>query len=59
MVGAGEYLSVEDATEKIVKTGKCISPVASLVEKYEKKYRKFQQMYPALKNVFHGIGNQV
>ena len=58
MVGAGEYSSVKDAVEKIVKTGKCIFPVDTLVEKYNKKYCIFKQIYPALKNVFQGVGNQ-
>ena len=58
MVGAGEYLSVEDTAEKIVKTGNRISPMASLVEKYEKKYRVFKQIYPAIRGVFQHIGNQ-
>ena len=57
-VGAGEYFSVEEAVDKTVKTENCIYPVLSLVEKYEKKYRIFKKLYPALTNVFADMGNE-
>ena len=52
MVGAGEYQSVEQATATIVKTKESVMPSQELVEKYESKYTKFKQLYPALKNLF-------
>ena len=55
MVGAGEYQSVEQATATIVKTKESIIPSQELVEKYESKYAKFKQLYPALKNMFNNI----
>ena len=58
MVGADAYSSVEEAADKIVKTSNSIIPQASLVEKYEKRYQKFKQIYPALKSVFQSMSNQ-
>ncbi len=52
-VGCGEYASVEEAAEKLVKVVDTVEPEAELVEKYEKQYRKFKKIYPALKEVFH------
>lgn len=50
-VACGEYKSVEEATEKIVKVENTIEPEAELVALYEQKYRKFTKIYPALKGV--------
>ena len=51
-VACGEYKSVEDAAAKIVKTVGTIEPVPELVEKYEKRYQKFKEIYPACKPLF-------
>jgi len=52
MVAAGEYESVSEAAEKIVKTADVIMPDDSLTVKYEKKYKIFKELYPALKSSF-------
>lgn len=52
MVGANEYLSIDDAVNNIVSIKETILPTADLTEKYEQKYLKFKKLYPALKNVF-------
>lgn len=49
MVGAGEYASVEEAADCIVKISETVYPDKSALEKYEKKYKKFRKLYPALK----------
>lgn len=54
-VACGEYASVEAAAKAIVKVVDTIEPEPALVEKYEKKYRQFAQIYPALKDVFKVI----
>lgn len=51
-VGCGEYASVEEAAEKIVRVVDTIEPEPGLVEKYEKKYQKFRMLYPAVKGIF-------
>lgn len=51
-VGCGEFKSVEEAAEKIVKVKGVIKPQADLVEKYEEKYQKFKKIYPTVKELF-------
>ena len=51
-VACGEYANVEEAAEKIVKVVDTVEPEASLVEKYEKRYQQFKQIYPTCKELF-------
>ena len=55
MVGCGEYASVEEAANAIVKVLDTQKPDPELVAKYEEKYQKFRQIYPACKPVFESI----
>ena len=57
MVGAGEYDSVLDASEQIVKVSEVIRPTMQLVEKYREKYEVYREIYPALKQVYGKISN--
>ncbi len=57
-VGCGEYASVEEATEKIVKVSEKLSPDADLVKKYEVKYNVWRKIYPALKDAFDDIATK-
>ena len=52
MVGGKEYASIQEAVSNIVSVKERIFPTKELTDAYEKKYRKFKQLYPALKNVF-------
>ena len=52
MVGAGEYESVEQATNNLVTTSSKIDPDDKILAKYNEKYNYFQKLYPALKDVF-------
>ncbi|MBQ8884751.1 MAG: xylulokinase [Clostridia bacterium] len=52
MVGTGEYASVEEAAEKVVKVKSSVFPDSETARKYERKYRVFKELYPALKNAF-------
>ena len=52
MVGCGEYASVEEAAFAIVKVTDTEKPDPALVSEYEKRYRVFKSLYPALKPVF-------
>lgn len=54
-VGCKAFDSVEQAAKMLVKMRKKETPDPILVGKYEKKYRKYQQLYPALKNVYDGM----
>lgn len=51
-VGCGEYRDVYDAAEKIVKYGKSYLPDRELTAKYEERYKKFREIYPAVKELF-------
>ncbi|MBQ7225068.1 MAG: xylulokinase [Clostridia bacterium] len=52
MVGYGEYNSVLEATEKLIKTKDVTEPDPELVAKYNEKYNTFKKLYPALKDVY-------
>ena len=52
MVGAGEYASVEEATEKTVNYTEVAFPDEATVKKYNAKYEVFKALYPALKDVY-------
>ncbi len=52
MVGCGEYASLDEATEKLIKIKDSILPNEKLVEMYNKKYNVFKQIYPALKDIY-------
>lgn len=54
-VACGEYASVEEAAEKIVKIAGTVEPEADLVAKYEERYQQFKKIYPACKPVFDAI----
>jgi xylulokinase len=54
-VGCGEYSSVEEAANKIVKVVDTVEPEAELVEKYEERYQKFRQIYPSVKGLFQTL----
>ena len=52
MVGTGEYATVKEATDRIVKEKSSVLPEKDLTEKYEAKYQKFKKLYPCLKSWF-------
>ena len=51
-VACGEYASVEDAAAKLVKVIDTVEPTPELVEKYEKRYQQFKEIYPACKPLY-------
>ena len=54
-VGCGEFASVEEAAEKLVKVVDTVEPEADLVAKYEERYQKFKKIYPTLKGLFQEL----
>ncbi|MCQ2537322.1 MAG: xylulokinase [Lachnospiraceae bacterium] len=54
-VGCGEYKDVATAAGEIVKVKETLAPEKELVEKYEKRYNVWKQLYPALKTVFDDV----
>lgn len=55
MVGADEYQTVGEATEKLVKIKETVTPDADVIKKYEQKYKIFAELYPALKKNFFNM----
>ena len=55
MVGCGEYKTVLEATNVLIKTKDVTEPDSVLVEKYNKRYESFVKLYPALKEVYKQI----
>lgn len=51
-VANGEFASVKEATEKIVRVNGTTHPKPELVEKYQAGYEKFRKMYPALQDIY-------
>lgn len=47
-----EYRDVEEAAEKLVKVIDTVEPEEELVKKYEKRYKKFKEIYPVCKPLF-------
>ena len=56
MVAAGKYATVDAACAELVKTASSVYPDAGLAAIYEKKYRHFRKIYPALKDFFAETG---
>ena len=52
MVGYGEYNTVKDAAQTIVKVKETVYPDEQIAKMYEKRYNVFRKLYPALKDVF-------
>ena len=51
-VGSGEYSSVEEACQNIIKEVEVTKPLLENIETYEKSYSVFKEIYPALKNIY-------
>ena len=54
-VACGEFASVEEAAEKLVKVVDTIEPDPELVEKYNDRYAKFAKIYPTVKGLFDEV----
>ena len=51
-VGCGEYPSVEEAADKLVKVVGTVEPDSDLTAKYEAKYQQFKKIYPTVKCLY-------
>ena len=52
MVACGAYGSVKECCEKLTHVADTVQPEPALVAKYEGKYRRFREIYPACKQLF-------
>ena len=55
MVGCGAYGSVQEAADKLVSIASTVYPDAEIAARYEAKYQKYKQIYPACKHLFAHI----
>lgn len=51
-VACGEYASVEEAADAIVKVVDTVEPTPEIAKKYEEKYQYFKKIYPTIKELF-------
>ncbi len=51
-VACGEYRSVAEAAQRIVRVKDIIEPESGLAALYEERYRQFREIYPVLKPLF-------
>lgn len=51
-VACGEYSSVQEACDRLISTTSEVTPDKDLTILYEKRYRTFRKLYPALKDIF-------
>lgn len=54
-VACGEYDSVQEVAQKLVRVVDTLEPEAELAVKYEERYQQFKQIYPALKPIYEMI----
>ena len=54
-VACGEYASVNEAAEKLVKVIDTVEPDPELAAKYEARYRQFVKIYPTVKNLYEDL----
>ena len=55
MVGCGEYASVRDCAEALVRVTDSVAPDPALAAKYRERYAAFREIYPAMKPLFPKI----
>ncbi len=55
MTGIGRFPDLQTCADTFCRIRETIQPDPVLAEKYEKKYRIFRQMYPALKEIFRNM----
>lgn len=53
-VGCGEFSSVDEAAQALVKVVETIDPDPETASKYDQKYRRFHSIYPAVAKLFEG-----
>ncbi len=57
-VGCGEFASVEEAAEKLVKVIDTVEPDQELTAKYDARYQQFKEIYPACKPIYEILADK-
>ena len=55
MVGTGQYPDVRSCADALVTVKETIDPDPAIAARYEAQYKKFQKIYPAMKDLFQMI----
>lgn len=55
MVACGRYASVQSCADALVKAASVVEPDENLTALYEQRYRQFQKIYPACKELFAAL----
>jgi len=55
MVACGQYPTVADVCEKLVRTAETVEPDPDLAARYEARYQQFRKIYPAMKGLFPSL----
>jgi xylulokinase len=55
MIGCGRFADAREACDTLVSVTNSVYPDPALQALYEKKYRNFRRLYPALKDTFKAI----
>ena len=58
MVACGAYGSVKECCEKLARVADTVQPEPALVAKYERKYERFREIYPACKQLFADLAKE-
>ena len=57
-VGTGVYGSVQEACKEVIKTNPAQNPIAANSAEYEKFYKMYTELYPALKESYAKLANR-
>lgn len=57
-VGTGVYGSVQEACKEVIKTNPAQNPIAANSAEYEKFYKMYTELYPALKESYAKLSNR-
>ena len=55
MVGTGAFASVQVCAETLCHVRETVEPDPAIAARYEAQYRKFQKIYPTMKDLFREI----
>ena len=55
MVGCGLFASVQACADALTKVSETVEPDPAIAARYEAQYRKFQKIYPSMKELFREI----
>lgn len=55
MVGAGQFDSVKQATDKFLEIKETVKPDKDLAQLYADRYKKYRKIYPAVKEIYKEI----